>query len=76
MHDAEETGLNSALFDALRLFKENRVFHYFGLTWNDMKLLTHEEFTYIMELSASSAKKEHDKTQQSLNDLNSQIQKK
>ncbi len=58
MHDAEETGINSALFDALKMFRDNKVFTHFGLSWDKMKKLTHEEFTMIMELSAQATKAE------------------
>lgn len=76
MHDAEETGINSAFFDALKLYRDNRVYQHFGLNWNEMKKLTHEEFTFIMELSAEASKKEHDKTQESLTGLKNSIGKK
>ena len=61
MHDAEETGLNSAFFDAMKMYTDNKVFTHFGVSWNEMKKLTHEEFTYIMELSARATKAENDK---------------
>lgn len=75
MHDAEETGLNSAFFDAIKLYRDNRVYQFFGLSWNEMKKLTHEEFTYIMELSAESAKNEHNKTQESLKGMQNSMKK-
>lgn len=76
MHDAEETGINSAFFDAMKLYRDNRVYQHFGLSWNEVKKLTHEEFTYIMELSAEASKQEHEKVQSSLNTLQSQTNRK
>lgn len=58
MHEAEENGLNSEVFDALKLYRDNNVIKYFGLSWNEMKKLTHEEFTWIMELSAEACRKD------------------
>lgn len=58
MHDVEETGINSAFFDALQLYKDNNVLKYFGIPWHEMKKLCHEEFNYIMQMSALATQKE------------------
>lgn len=76
MHDAEETGINSDFFDAIKLYRDNRVFHFFGLSWNEVKKLTHEEFTYIMQLSAEAAKEESDRAKASMTAIQSNMPKK
>lgn len=69
MHDAEETGINSLLYDALKLYKDNRVLHHFGITWPEMKKMTHEEFTYIMQLSEEYTRMESKKTKADIDGL-------
>lgn len=69
MHDAEENSLNSVLFDALKLYRDNGVMKHFGVSWDKMKQLTHEEFTLIMELSAEATKKENGQVGNALNNL-------
>ena len=70
MHDAEEHGINSYLVDSLRLFRDNNVYKYFGLSWADMKKLTHEEFVFIMDLSAEKTNEDQKKLANTLNSIN------
>lgn len=70
MFDAEEHGINSYLVDSLRLFRDNKVYKYFGLSWADMKKLTHEEFVFIMELAAEANSEEQKKISSTLNSFN------
>jgi len=76
MHDAEENGINSYLVDSLKLFRDNKVFHHFGLNWNEAKKLTHEEFVFIMELSAEATKEENERTRNSLDNLQNDLKNK
>ncbi len=69
MHDAEENGINSPLADALRQFADNKVFQHFGISWDEMKKKTHEEFTYIMELAAAASKKEAERGTAAMNQI-------
>ena len=75
MHEAEENGLNSELFDAIKLFRDNQVYKHFGLSWNEMKRMTHEEFSWIMELAADATKKETVQADNAVNNLESQVAK-
>jgi hypothetical protein len=70
MFDAEEHGINSYLVDSLRLFRDNKVYKYFGLSWADMKKLTHEEFVFIMELAAEANSEDQKKITSTLNSFN------
>lgn len=69
MHDVEENGINSVLFDAMKVYRDNQVMKHFGLSWNEVKLLTHEEFTYVMELSAMATKEESKTANNTINSL-------
>jgi hypothetical protein len=69
MHEAEENGLNSELFDAIKLFRDNQVMKHFGISWPEMKRMTHEEFTWIMELSADATKRETAQTNGTLDKI-------
>lgn len=70
MHEAEENGLNSELFDAIKLFRDNKVYAHFGLSWNEMKKMTHEEFNWIMELAADATKRDSASVNDAINQLN------
>ena len=63
-------GINSYLVDSLRLFRDNNVYKYFGLSWADMKKLTHEEFVFIMDLSAEKTNEDQKKLANTLNSIN------
>lgn len=75
MHEAEENGLNSELFDAMKLFCDNQVHKHFGVSWDRAIKMTHEEFTWMMELSAMATKREATQTNNIIGDLEQQTQK-
>jgi hypothetical protein len=75
MHDAEENGLNSVLFDALRQYKDNGVLKHFGIPWHEFKKFTHEEFTMIMELSLLATDAENKRNIDGIDDLEKSLQK-
>lgn len=75
MHEAEENGLNSELFDAIKLFRDNQVYKHYGISWNEMKKMTHEEFTWIMELSADATKSENKRLSAALDEVEAGVKK-
>ena len=69
MHDAEETGINSLLYDRLRAYTDNGVMKHYGLSWKAFKQLSHEEADLVMALSEAATRRDTTVTDNALNDI-------